>query len=198
MYGKELLPLIKSAGRADMFSENLWKWVRKHKDHPLFVAFSEKDGESYDEAKTCASRLYVGFHHLDGDGWLNGARLSEILCYGTKASEWAYPPGMKFTEIADWWEKYMERGKCFIDPEHTLYLDKERWMEEGNIRTCVWCGIFQQQEHVEMVPRKDWRPIETTPTSGNGHWKNGKPCDKRCELDEDAIEEYDCAHCPGA
>lgn len=160
MHGTELLPLIKAAGRADRYSENLWKWARKYRDRRLFVAFSEKDGHTFDETKTLASRLYIGFHRLD-DGWLHGSRLSEILCQGSKAESWAYQPGMLFKEIPNWWDKYMEHGKCFIDPEHCLYLDAARWLVQGNVRTCLWCGNFQQREHVEMVAQRDWRPIQT-------------------------------------
>lgn len=160
LYGQELMPLIKAAGRTDRFSENLWKWVRKYRDRPLFVAFSEKDGRTYDEAKTLASRLYIGFHRLD-DGWLHGSRLIEILCNGAAAESWAYQPAMQFREIPGWWDKYIEHGKCFIDPEHYLYLDNARWIVEGDVRTCIWCGKYQQREHIEMVPQREWKSIRT-------------------------------------
>ncbi len=158
VFGQELLPLIKSAGKADQYSENLWKWVRKYRDRPLFVAFSEKDGHHYDDTKTLASKLYVGFHRLD-DGWLHGCRLTDILCNGVNAGSWAYPPAMQFREILDWWDKYIEHGKCFIDPEHYLYLDVARWLEDGDVRTCIWCGNYQQREHIEMVLQKEWKSI---------------------------------------
>ena len=109
MQGSELLPLIKANSKADLFSENLMKWVRKHRNYPLFVAYSPisyVDGKrmaDFDLTKTCAGSLYVGIGDLD-DGWLHGSRLSEILCTGVKAGGWAYPPKYAFQLLPDWWQ----------------------------------------------------------------------------------------------
>lgn len=166
MKGIELLPLIKATSKADRYSENLMKWVRKHRNAPLIAVYSPVsyvDGSDlgrFDAAKTCAGSLYIGFGGLD-DGWLHGARLSEILCNGVKASEWAYPPKHRFQPLPDWWKRYIEGGKCCIDPEHWLYTDRERWevAEDGKTRRCLWCGKHKQYLKTEMTPKTSWHPV---------------------------------------
>lgn len=167
-YGKDLLPLIKADSKTERFSENLMKWVRKHRNVPLFVAYSlvSLDGVPLPEFsfdKTCTSNLYIGLGDLD-QGYLHGARLSQIISNGVNAEEFAYTPKMKFQIIPDWWERYIECAKCCIDPEHRLYGDRERWQvsDDGKQRTCLWCGNHRQYEHTEMVPRKEWRDMPKT------------------------------------
>lgn len=165
MYGKDLLPAITAASKEDRFSKNLMEWVQKHKDVSLFVAYSRVsyvDGKplpdfSFDT--TCEGSLYIGLGHDLDDGWLHGARLSEIICQGAKSKEWAFPPKKQFVVIPDWWEKYISAGKCCIDPEHKLYIDKERWLvaEDSLSRRCEWCGKHEQRLHTEMVPKTEWR-----------------------------------------
>lgn len=166
MYGRDLFPLIHADSKTDRFSENLMKWVRKHRTSPIFVAYSRVsiiDGKplpDFSYSKTCAGNLYVGFGDID-DGWLHGSRLSEIICNGVRAKEWANPPKYDFHVISDWWERYITGGKCCIDPEHKLYHDRERWelYAGGRKRKCVWCGNFEQYQHTEMVPKSEWRDM---------------------------------------
>lgn len=160
MKGIELLPLIKANSKADRFSENLMKWVRKYKDRPMFIALATDGKHYFDAEKTQASLLYVGWHSLD-EGELMGSRLSEILCNGAKTSTWAFQRRMKFVEVPFWWEHYIQFGKCAIDPEHWLYADRERWevTEDGKSRRCIWCGSHEQYLHTEMVPKTEWRRV---------------------------------------
>lgn len=164
MYGKELFPQIKADSRADRYSQNLMKWVRKHRNKPLFIGFATEGKHLYDPAKTQSGLLYVGFGHeghgLD-DGYLMGARLSDILCNGLKAGEFAFAPRMKFVEVPGWWQRYIEGGKCCIDPEHWLYADRERWdvAADGKSRRCLWCGNYHEYLHSEMVEKTSWRRV---------------------------------------
>ena len=157
----ELLFHIKAKERGERFSANLFKWCRKHRGVNLFVAFSSVS--CFDETKECffeygytmPEQLYIGFGDLD-DGWLHGARLTDIICNGTKANEFAFPPDREFTIIDDWWNQYVSAGKCCIDPEHILYDDRERWEQQGKSRTCVWCGDFEQELTIKYEPREIW------------------------------------------
>lgn len=160
MKGIELLPLIKASSKADRFSENLMKWVRKYKTRPMFIALATEGKYYFNAEKAQASILYVGWHNLD-DGYLMGSRLSDILCNGAGAFTAAFVPGMKFVAVPFWWEHYIQFGKCAIDPEHWLYADKERWdvAEDGKSRRCLWCGNYEQYLHTEMVPKTDWRRV---------------------------------------
>lgn len=159
MERREILPQIKATSRHERYSENLMKWLRKQKEAPFFAAISTSDGVVYDPAKTQASRIFIGRHRIDEEGFLFGSRLSNILCTGAKTETFAFVPSMKFVVIPGWWEGYISLGKCFIDPEHTLYYDRERWEKsgDGKTRECVWCGNHEQYLHTEMVPRQSWR-----------------------------------------
>ena len=171
-YGADLLPHVQASDRADRYSLNLWRWLRKHRKHPLFVAISTRERGPYDPKRTQPGDIYIGLGDLD-QGWLHGARLSEILCSGTKASEWAFPPAYKFELIPYWWQGYIAGGKCFIDPEHLLYFDKERWDEapDGKERACIWCCNHQQYLHTTMIPRTAW-----SNTAPEGAQEEETPC----------------------
>lgn len=160
MTGKELFPQIKAESKADRHSQNFMKWVRKYRDRRLFVAFATEGTKTYDPRKTQSGSLYVGFFNLDG-GWLHGSRLSDIICNGTKAGTFAFGPHMKFVTVPGWLERYIEGGKCVIDPEHWLYADRERWEEsaDGKTRRCLWCGNYDEYLHSEMVEKTSWRRV---------------------------------------
>lgn len=159
MYGKELLLLIKAGGKADRYSENLMEWVRKYRDRRLIVAIATEGKRQFDPALTQSAYLYIGYAPLE-DGYLMGSRLSEILCNGIKTSTWAFH-GLKFVEVPDWWQRYIEGGKCCIDPEHWLYADRERWnvAADGKTRRCLWCGNYHEYLHSEMVEKTSWRRV---------------------------------------
>lgn len=144
----------------DKHSLNLWRWARRAirtERTALFVAFATDNVRGYDPATTQASSTYIGYGNLD-DGWLCGSRLSEILCTGNKATEFAYPPRRGFVIIPDWWQRYITGGKCFIDPEHLIY-GRERWQEsaDGQERTCRWCGTYRQHLETYTEQKTRWR-----------------------------------------
>jgi hypothetical protein len=161
MKGRELLPFIKSSGRGDKFSENLVKWVKKYRDINIFAAFSAHnniDGSEleYLPEKSLPRQILIG--HVDmEDGWLHGSRLSTILCQGARSDVFAYSPGFLITPLPGWWDGYINGGKCFIDPEHKLYTDKERWQLEGDMPQCLWCGNYRKTKHVEMCKCVVWK-----------------------------------------
>lgn len=159
MIAKELLPLIKAKGKGDRFSENLVKWVKRwdktRGNRPLSVTFlhwSNIDGShvEYLPGTTQPNHILIG----DGDNeeWFYGCKLSQIIGGGRGSSDvFAYPPKMTKTPLPDWFQGYIKGGKCFIDPEHRLYYDKERWQvsEDGNTRNCLWCGEVAQQKIIK-------------------------------------------------
>jgi len=154
---KGILPLIKSISEADKFSQNLYNWCCRYATSDIFVAFSQENNLIYSPDKTLASKTYIGFNNID-HGYLHGSRLSEILCNGANAKVWAYPPAMNFQVIEDWFDHYIAKGKCHIDPEHTLYQNHERWEISHAVRTCVWCG-HEQYKYITMVPMEFWKNV---------------------------------------
>lgn len=167
MTGRELLPLIRAKSKGDRHSENLMKWVRKHRDWPMVVAFighCSITGErlEYDPAKTMPRQIVIGIGDMS-DGWIHGRRLSEIISgiYGVRSENYAYSRQFHPVELPDWWQRYIEFGKCFIDPAHRIYADRERWKisEDGQSRQCIWCGGFTQNLHTynRTTQHQEWR-----------------------------------------
>ena len=151
------LDAINPAIQGDKYSENLYKWLKKHWNYPVFVAFSRVCAISgnqldCDPNLTQTQNIMLGFGDME-DGWVHGSRLSEIICQGTKAKSWAFGPKYQFVPLPDWIEAYKEKGKCFIDPEHRLYT--EFWHEEGEQRSCKWCDR-KENKVTKMVPRYTW------------------------------------------
>lgn len=151
----ERLVSMRPSGRADKFSLNLFKFLKKHGSNYWEVCFSPwncitgEDDVVYSEFETIAPNLYIGF--LDEDGYFMGARLSEIICNGAKTKTWAHSPSKKFVPVPDFWVRYSEYGKCAIDPEHKLYFAKERYTQNGTLRSCDWCGRIERSRTIEKT-----------------------------------------------
>ena len=156
------LVMVRPSGYNDKFSLNLYKFLKKHGEHYRKVYFSpwncitgEKD-VVYSPDKTLASNIYIGF--VCKDGYLMGARLTEICCNGVKTKTWSHPP-KDYAPISDFWERYSKNGKCVIDPEHTFYYQKDRYVVGGTLRTCKWCGRTERLRIVERVVKDEvWEP----------------------------------------
>ena len=96
------------------------------------------------------------------DGWLHGARLMGVLCYGLREQVWAHPPeslgGLQ--ELPSFWTDYMRNGRCAIDSEHkkSFIGDESRWSVHGDERSCLWCGNAHQklETWVEEVRHEQW------------------------------------------
>ncbi|MEY2335685.1 hypothetical protein [Acidithiobacillus ferrianus] len=117
---------------------------------PNLYRFLKGRGQTW--ATTC--RVYLD---MDGilrigsldDGWLHGAWLMGVLCYGLREQVWAHLPGSlgDLREITDFWTDYMRNGRCAIDPEHkrSFIGDETRWAVHGDERSCLWCGDAHQK-----------------------------------------------------
>ena len=130
---------------------------------PNLYRFLKKRGSTW--AKTCRvfrdtdNILWIG--SLD-DGWLHGAWLMGVLCYGLREQVGAHPPGSlgDLREITDFWADYMRIGRCAIDPKHkrSFIGDETRWAVHGYERSCLWCGNAHQklETWVEEVQHERW------------------------------------------
>lgn len=147
---------MRPLGRADKYSLNLFKFLKKHEPNYWEICFSRWNcitgvhDVEYSESSTIAPNLYIGFLDED-DGYFMGARLTEIIRNGARTKMWAHPPSKAFTHVPDFWARYVELGKCAIDPEHKLYFDKERYTQNGTLRSCDWCGRIERSRTVEKT-----------------------------------------------
>lgn len=157
------------------FSPNLYLFLRKNLQSHL-VAARDINGKreqvifaSVYRAKDPNDRasLYIGA--ID-DGYLNGAKMNEVLTHGSAAKTWAFPlsafeDGVR--EIPNFWEEYLEKGRCVIDTNHTTHFlndgDRFKHSHDGQERTCQWCGQVQLRkirEKVSVVKVESWHTQE--------------------------------------
>lgn len=142
------------------YSPNLHRWLTmRNKKHHAWTSRVYRD-----EAGT----LWIGMLDL---GDLIGARLLNVLCYGTKAESCCWVNLRGLVEVADFWPRYVAEGRCAIDPEHARHFvgDDTRWTQEGNTRACLWCGKAQQVlvRWTETVERQQWRDLQPNVISTN-------------------------------
>lgn len=134
----------------DKYSPNLDRWLKKRKRHT---------GISQSVFRDADAALWIGW--LDEGLFLIGSRLNAVLCNGSKEDTWAYPLGRlpKMQEVSEFWNEYARVGRCAIDPTHLIhFLSRDgRFAEDGDARTCKWCGQQQRRErYVEHVDRERW------------------------------------------
>lgn len=141
--------------RNPAFSPNLYKFLKREAKKGAFdwqVWFSADPGH----------RPVLGYRDISDDRFLIGALLWQVL--GNNHSEvYAYTPRVAATYTSDetFWDRYLQIGRCALDPEHERYFltPPDRWSEEGDVRTCLWCGHVQQKHRwSERVVREAWRP----------------------------------------
>jgi hypothetical protein len=139
--------------KAAKYSPNLYKWLtmrsRKHNAWTSRV-YRAADGV-----------LFIGMLDL---GDLIGARLMNVLCYGTKAESCCWVNLRGLVEVADFWPRYVADGRCAIDTAHREYFvgDDTRWTQDGDTRACLWCGKAQQvlTRWTETVERQEWLNLQ--------------------------------------
>ncbi|OPZ34092.1 MAG: hypothetical protein BWY99_02664 [Synergistetes bacterium ADurb.BinA166] len=137
---------------AARFSPNLHAWIRKHSGLDVPGVFRH------------AGVLYVG--RITGGSNFIGSSLQRILGYGARAAPYMYGASpVDFRPIKSFWKKYVELGRCHIDPDHrTSYVD-DRWEATTRRRKCIWCGLVQKK----VVKRKKvvvkevvWESVEAS------------------------------------
>ena len=134
------------------YSPNLHKWLTsrlsKHRAWTSRV-YRAADGS-----------LWIGMLDL---GDLVGARLNSVLCNGSKENSACWVNLRGLVEVADFWPRYVENGRCAIDTEHERYFigDDTRWTVDGDTRACLWCGNAKQvmERWTETVERNEWQTV---------------------------------------
>ncbi len=120
------------------FSPNLHEYLKNESSFMQRCArvFKQDDGT-----------LWLGF--MDDTGSLIGQRMSHVLCYGKKAQTFSYMRLEGLVEVADFWARYRQQGRCAIDEQHKQYFvgDESRWnvSADGLTRECLWCGKVRQR-----------------------------------------------------
>lgn len=148
-----------SPDKSPAFSPNLYRWMRRQAH--FYQDGGVADGVYRVMPRTRAAdmfgegTLFIGFPmngHL-GDTDFLGARLMGVLCQGSREIRWAYPSlAQDVEQIGDFWDRYLEVGRCAIDPDHEEHFScGTRFAVSGNERVCLWCGHRQHRVMTEKV-----------------------------------------------
>lgn len=132
------------------YSPNLKRWCRKQAAHDNRV-YRGKDGA-----------LWIGW--IDDGLWFIGSRFWRVMCLGAKAEVgcWTFPVS-DLTEVKGFWGEYARIGRCAIDKDHERHFVEGagRWTEDGDVRTCKWCGHTQNRRTwTESVVRQKWESAD--------------------------------------
>jgi len=140
------------------FSPNLYAWMKVHGHfyreggvlHGVWCVRAQTPASKYLGESTLLLGYATAEHAQDSD--FVGVRLIAALARGAKAEGMFYPGLASDIEpIPDFWEKYLEVGRCAIDPAHSEhFVGSDRFVADGDIRTCLWCGAKQRRV---LVPR---------------------------------------------
>lgn len=149
------------------FSPNLYKWMKRNAHFyqeggtPATVWRIKPDAPIAN--KFGQNTLFLGFpsgEHATDTTFI-GVKLMAALKDGGLKECWAYNHADQLEAIPNFWETYLQVGRCAIDPEHRTHFSDQRFNQKGDHRTCIWCGQHQQRT-VQVVLREEhidhWNP----------------------------------------
>lgn len=143
-------------------SPNLDKFRASHSEAQLRV-FLRKADEAGREITVWQSP-YILIGRADR-GDIIGTRLSAILSARKQNSDrWCHAGEAKRHRdiTAAFWATYDRIGRCAFDPAHLLGFmqDEDRFVMDGNVRVCTWCGSRHERRIVQQVRTvEQWAPI---------------------------------------
>lgn len=148
------LKAIKPKGPNSKYSRNLHQWMKARSRPNLIKVFTDPAG-----------RLTIGYltNRSEVGVWLEVAPLTSVLRSGRKSRLFSFLVGPIFamTEVEGFWERYKAEGVCAIDPEHKMCFagDESRWFQDGDTRTCQWCGNRTERLETKTVAAtgEEWK-----------------------------------------
>lgn len=149
------------------FSPNLQKflkkWATQNPEHWTPQVWADKNGTLW------IGRMDLSAKPSAQSGFV-GVRMMRVLCVGAAAHRdrgWYTDLGPgNMTHVADFWERYLQVGRCAIDTVHRQFFvgDEGRYILTGKIRTCTWCGAQHKLRIEKKVSTKlieHYDPITT-------------------------------------
>jgi len=143
------------------FSPNLFKWVRSRRprncpdtmvrERVYSVLPDTLLAKVYGEGA-----LFIGhpFSSYSGDSDFSGAPLMHVLCNGPQSGGWCVAGGVpQLVEVEDFWPRYLQVGRCAIDPKHGRhFFAADRYREHDGVTTCLWCAAVVSNDYQERKP----------------------------------------------
>lgn len=132
------------------FSPNLYRYLKRnahfYRDGGILdTLYIVQEGTRLAEYVGAGTRM-IGF---DFDSDFIGGRVMSALCNGVKGDRACYPSGGVVVE--GFWDRYLQVGRCAIDPQHLENFMGDRYDVRGDERVCRWCGARHQRVVTERV-----------------------------------------------
>lgn len=138
--------------KSPAYSQNLHRWMRQRghayrsggvADTVYRVLPGNKLATMYG-----AGTLFIGhpYSQYEDDTDFSGAPLIGVLCHGAKAGSSCLPGAIhSLEEIKGFWDRYLQVGRCAIDPEHKQhFIGGNSFVIKGDLRECLWCGVHHR------------------------------------------------------
>ena len=133
----EIDPTVKASN-----SRNLKCWMAKYGrpgDSVFSLNASSRLVSTFPEGTLFIGQPY-NVHPADNE--FSGALFMGVLCLGGRAVRSCYANQVsELREVKGFWMDYKTRGRCAIDPMHTLdFIDADRFESIAGRRQCLWCS----------------------------------------------------------
>jgi hypothetical protein len=125
------------------YSKNLHRWLKTH-GRPGDTVYRVSSGSKLSRVFG-GGAIFIGqpYGDYEGDSDFSGAPLMQVLCMGRSAVRACYASGaVCLVEIADFWDRYEQVGRCAIDPQHAIHFrdnDLRVHLVDGQ-QFCKWCA----------------------------------------------------------
>jgi len=143
------------------YSTNLRAWLRKEA--------RRRRGGPNPEWTICVflnpvtGTLYIGFRH---DREVMGCPLPSVLTKGKQADSGCWMRSANWPVIADFWDRYVAEGICYLDANHSGYPERWETNPAGDLRTCRWCGRREALVHRQVVKTYSaWEHLKPDPAT---------------------------------
>lgn len=163
---------IDPALHGERFSQNIHAWVKRNTVRrgtiirPFPTAFYGRGRKDSIE-----SGPFLGWLNECGccPHSLSGSPLSSIMTGGggrRRGAEVGCWTNLPLEEWPEFWGTYLLIGRRVVDPEHQTYFAnaEHRYKEEGDLRTCLWCGEAQRRERYTVTTERErWVLVKEAP-----------------------------------
>lgn len=137
----ELVALIDPSAW-DAYSANLVRWLKAHgRDGDEIYSVFPGAGlaEIYGPGALFLGQPFSD-NHADTD--FSGVLLMGALTFGRDAKRFCHAgKTTQLRPLEGFWQKYIDQGRCAIDPEHrVMFKENNRIIESHGARVCAWCS----------------------------------------------------------
>lgn len=127
---------------APSFSKNLHKWMNSHGRTGDTVYQASEGSKLARDYGVGAFFIGQPYNDYEDDTDFSGVLLMQVLCMGRSVVRACYAGGAPgLIEVADFWSRYEQVGRCVIDPHHVIHFrdNDHRFDHVDGGKACKWC-----------------------------------------------------------